>query len=705
MYVDVLIEHTFLGNQTLTYITQDAIEVGVRVRVPLGSQEIVGFVVAVHEHVETDRTLKEVVEVIDVKPIINQELDALAKWMAWHTVSPLIRCYQAILPNKLTPKSSHEAIKTQRFVVPIKGEERVGLTPKQIEFLGELDKAEILSLKEATAAYSGYKKLAEMGYVDIITQEVRYQENAVVASQRNYPLTPQQESVLEAIDLTSSKTYLLHGVTGSGKTEVYLSLASEVLAQNKQVLILVPEISLTPQMIERVSKRFGQDVAIYHSALNNQEKYEQYKRIQEGTVNIVVGTRSSVFLPFHRLGLIVMDEEHDSSYKQESVPFYHTRDVAMHRATYHGCPVILGSASPSLESYARALKGVYTLLELKGRVNDAFPIVEVIDTNQALYNKDSSYLTKDLVQALQDNLNVGKQSVLLLNRRGYMTLLKDAHDNVLQCDHCDVALNYHKDDGLIHCHMCGSASRIPRGMKVAGSGVGTQRLEEAILKLFPAARVIRMDADATRKKNSHEVLLKQFMNHEADILIGTQMIAKGLDNENVTLVGIVNADAGLLHTDFRSVESSFQTILQASGRAGRGQYMGKVLIQTANPHHYAIQCAIHHKYQHFFKQEMQYRKLAMYPPYTYLISITVSDEDMDKMQTSAQRIAQFLNSPNVQTLGPTPLRKLARKHRARIILKGRDLDSMIELCHAAMHMTQSSHRTGVNVDVNPLTIE
>lgn len=705
MYVDVLIEHSFLGNQTLTYSINQTISPGVRVSIPLNGKEIVGFVMNVHDKKPEGFDVKEVIEVIDDQSVINEELHQLAPWMAWNTVSPLIRCLQTILPNKLTPKSSSQDAKLERIVVLGDNHDYTSLTPKQKSFIETLSKLEYLSLKDALKHYSGYRKLSETKHIEIVAREVRYQESNIKEVKRDYSLTSLQEAVIDSIVMNQANTYLLHGVTGSGKTEVYLSLASKVLKEKKQVLILVPEISLTPQMIERVSTRFGTDVAIYHSSLNNQEKYEQYKRVQEGSVSIVVGTRSSVFLPFHDLGLIVMDEEHDSSYKQESVPFYHTRDIALWRSNYHQCPLILGSASPSLESYARALKGVYTLLELNSRVNLSFPKVEMVDTTSALYNKESSYLTNHLIDALNQCINDKKQAVLLLNRRGYMTLLKDTNDQVIECQNCDVALNYHKDDGLMHCHMCGLATRLPRGVKIAGSGVGTQRLEEAIQKVLPQARVMRMDADATRKKNSHEKLLKQFMNQEADILIGTQMIAKGLDNENVTLVGIVNADLGLLHADYRATEVSFQTILQASGRAGRGRYPGKVVIQTSNPNHYAIQCAIHQKYKHFFKQEMQYRKLANYPPYSYLISILISDEDESKCFNNAQRIATYFNDSNVQIIGPSPLRKIARKYRYRIVLKGKDLDSMIAMCHAVMDVTHSSHRTGVSVDVNPLTID
>ncbi|WP_267128094.1 replication restart helicase PriA [Erysipelothrix piscisicarius] len=508
-----------------------------------------------------------------------------------------------------------------------------------------------------------------------------------------------------------SHTYLLHGVTGSGKTEIYLNAAAKVLKDDKQVLIMVPEISLTPQMIERVSKRFGEDVAIYHSALNDQEKYEQYVRVQKQEVKIVVGTRSSIFMPFDHLGLIVMDEEHDSSYKQDQIPMYNTRDIAIKRSQYHQCPLVLGSASPALESYARALRGKYQLLELNDRINHMFPSVTLVDTRTALYDKQSPYLTQTLINGIHKRLSQGEQVILLLNRRGYNTLLKNANtDEVLLCEHCDVALNYHKDDQTIRCHMCGEIyHQLPlvdgRPPKIIGSGVGTQRLVEELESIFPQARIARMDADTTSKKNAHQRILNDFIDHQSDILVGTQMIAKGLDVENVTLVGIVNADATLAYADYRSVELTFNMLLQASGRSGRGQYRGEVIIQTSNPDHYAIVCAVTQKYKHFFKQEMEYRKIAGYPPYNYLISLVFLDEDPLKSWQAAEDFQKLLSDQKFQILGPTELRKLQRKYRTRMILKGKDLDSMINICNQALQLYRKINGTGVVVDVNPMTLE
>ncbi|QIK70231.1 primosomal protein N' [Erysipelothrix sp. HDW6C] len=710
MYLDVYIEDSFLGNQALTYDAHDFfVQPGTRVRITIRNRDIIGFVHRVYPREDKGFKVLPIQGVIDEAPILNEELFALAEWMRYRTVSPIIRCLQTILPNKLKPQSSAKAAKMER-IVRRTDVDTVALTTRQQAFVDLFVIDQEMGVKEAQSIYSGFRTLVSKGYFELDDREVRYEEGVVEKSYHPLPLTADQQHVVDGVALNRAETYLLHGVTGSGKTEVYLQIAAKVRQQDQQVLILVPEISLTPQMIDRVSKRFGEDVAIYHSALNDQEKYEQYLRVKNHQVHIVVGTRSSVFMPFDNLGLIVVDEEHDSSYKQENVPYYHTRDIAIHRSETHQCPVILGSASPALETYARALRGVYTLLELESRINHNFPKVTVIDTQKALKSRQSAYLTEPLLAGIQARLDVNQQVVLLLNRRGYMTMLKTEDDEVLQCPNCDVALNYHKDDNSIRCHMCGyqifGAPTINgKRVKLVGSGVGTQRLEEQIIALFPNARVGRMDADTTRKKNAHQQIIGDFIDHKFDILIGTQMIAKGLDIENVTLVGIVNADTSLAYTDYHAVETTFSMLLQAAGRSGRGRFEGEVMIQTANPDHYAIQCAIHQKYKHFFSQEMVYRKTASYPPYNYLISIILSDEDETKSFQAGQMYLDLIKDSGLQIIGPIMLRKMQRKHRCRIIIKGRDLEAMIALCHQSLDVFRTLNRTGVVVDVNPLTLE
>lgn len=709
-FIEVYLEDAFLFQETLTYACEQEVSVGMRVWVPLRNRKRMAFVVSVQDPYPVDFKVQHVIKVIDNKPILNKELMLLAEKMAYYYVAPTIRCYQTILPNKLQPKSSAEKAKKIRMVrlkQKCEGQTQRSLGPKQKEFMVWMKTQKECTYQQARSQYAGIRSLIERGLVEEFEVESRYQSR-YVHKEENLPcLQKDQKSVIEKVSFAKAHTYLLHGVTGSGKTEVYLRLAQKVINQGRSVLILVPEIALTPQMIDRVSKRFAKDVAIYHSALNNQEKYEQYMRVLNNEVPVVVGTRSAVFLPFKDLGLIVMDEEHDSSYKQSHTPYYHTRDIAIWRSEYHHCPLILGSASPDLGTYARALKGVYTLLEMPKRINDRFPTVKLVDTRQSLYKQESPYLTNTLLEEIEKRLAKKEQIMLLLNRRGYLPVIRNAETGqVLHCPYCDLALKYHKQEGLLKCHQCEYQTRKnPDNTALLGQGVGTERLMEALQEKVPHARIIRMDADTTRRKGSHERILNSFQEGEYDILIGTQMIAKGIDIENVTLMGIVDADSALVYDSYRSVEESFSMLLQAAGRSGRGRKEGMVLIQSFNPEHYAIVCAIHQKYKHFFKQEMAYRQLAQYPPYTYLIALVFSDEKLEKVERSAMAFERLLNHESLRIIGPTTLRRLSGKYRSRILLKGRDLEGMIQQVHQVMSLYQSMNLSQVIVDVNPLSIE
>lgn len=709
-YCKVLIEEGFLFNEPLTYACAGYdVQFGVRVWVNVRNRRMMGFVVDVFT-AEPDTfsyAVKPIDGVIDQSPIINHELFQLAEKMSVKTVSPLIRCLQTILPNKLRPRTTSQKPKKElglRFI----GLDDQKLTPKQKAFIEAFKEEDFVSLKKARKHYSNYNALIKRNIFEKIEREVRYEHQTIENHYPKHKLTKVQEDVYHALKLNKSHTYLLHGVTGSGKTELYLQWAESVLQKGKSVLFLVPEIALTPQMIERVSSRFKEDVAIYHSSLNDQEKYEQYLRIKNNETQIVVGTRSAVFMPFEKLGLIILDEEHDTSYKQSHMPMYHTLDIAEFRSRYHNCPLVLGSASPRLESYARGLRGLYTLLELPHRINESFPTVNIIDTQQALMNRESSLLTDELVKAIALRLKRREQVILILNRRGYMTFLKDKNtQEVLMCPHCDVSLNYHKFGNVLKCHQCDYQTKeIPKGkdgqpLEIVGSGVGTQRLQEQLQKMFENARIGRMDRDTTSRKHAHEKILSDFNQHKYDILVGTQMIAKGLDIPNVTLVGILNIDTALAHEDFRSVEETFGLILQAAGRSGRGDKKGEVIIQTFNPDHYAINYAVHNKYKSFFKQEMQYRKLAKYPPYSYLISIVFSDKDESMVIQDAMDFLAVLDDDGMSIMGPSLLYKLKDMHRSRIILKGIDLSKMIEAVYDAYQIID---RKGVRIDVNPMSL-
>ena len=506
---------------------------------------------------------------------------------------------------------------------------------------------------------------------------------------------------------------MLHGVTGSGKSEVFLRYARQMVEQGKQVLLLVPEISLTPQMIARVRERFPDDAAVYHSRLSDQQKYEQYELVREGRVHVVVGTRSAVFMPFVHLGAIILDEEHDTSYKQDSSPRYHCRDIAIQRGKTHDCKVILASATPSLESYARAYKGVYRLIEMKARINQRpLPEVEIVDMKECLRCGGNAMLSPSLMEALDACLRRGEQAMLLLNRRGYTPVLRCLScGEVLKCPHCEVALSYHKQENCLKCHVCGYSRMLPGHCPTCGAndwrslGMGTQRLEEYVQHCFPQARIVRMDADTTRAKGAHETLLEQF-SKEADILLGTQMIAKGLDYARVTLVGILNADAMLNRGDYRCSEMTYDLLEQACGRSGRGERSGRVILQAYDCAHYAVRCAAAHDYEGFFRREMQFRHLAQYPPYAYLSAVVLHHRNVQTVREDALAARETLSGGAFKVLGPIELGRLRDECRWRLILKGKDRhEQAAALRRLAQAHRMQKRRSRLEIEVDLMMLE
>lgn len=493
--------------------------------------------------------------------------------------------------------------------------------------------------------------------------------NAPVKKTQAPPLMPDQEKAVAAITAAEkAKTptpFLLEGVTGSGKTEVYLQTIAAALKYQRTALMLVPEIALTPQMVNRVRGRFGHQVAVLHSGLSVGEKYDEWRRIARGEAQVVVGARSAVFAPLKNIGIIIIDEEHEGSYKQDSMPRYHARDVALWRARYHQCPVVLGSATPALESRARAQKGVYQWLRLPHRINgQGLPRVQLVDMRRVMGKTQVADFSPQLVTALRERLNRNEQVVLMLNRRGYAAFAMCRECGfVVQCPNCDISLTFHRDRQRMQCHYCGHEQPVPQECPQCGSryigfyGTGTQKVAEELHQLVPVARVLRMDVDTTRRKGAHERILEQFGNHDADVLLGTQMIAKGLDFPDVTLVGVLNADTGLSLPDFRASERTFQLLTQVSGRAGRADKAGEVIIQTFNPDHYAIQLAGKQDYEGFFVREMQVRHQNDYPPYFYTIQLTASGPKEAQIMRVLAKVRGELTrilSPQARLLGPTP---------------------------------------------------
>lgn len=579
---------------------------------------------------------------------------------------------------------------------------------------------------EATAVSAAVLQgVIEKGAASFIQEEVyRDPFTKDVARTQSLQLTDEQavalKAITHAIDTQSASTFLLQGVTGSGKTEVYLQAIQKVLNEGKEAIMLVPEISLTPQMTERFRSRFGEMVAVMHSGLSVGEKYDEWRKIQQGKVSVVVGARSAIFAPFTNLGLIILDEEHESTYKQEDSPRYHARDVAIWRSQYYRCPVILGSATPALESYARAKKGVYTLLTLKQRaLHQAMPTVYVADMREELQKGNRSMFSELLIEGIRTRLERREQMVLFLNRRGYSSfvLCRDC-GTVVQCPNCDISLTYHRTTEKLKCHYCGYEEHVPQICPQCQSehiryfGTGTQKVEEEIYKLFPEARVLRMDVDTTKHKGAHEEILQAFGEGQADILLGTQMIAKGLDFPNITLVGVLSADTSLHLPDYRAAERTFQLLTQVSGRAGRHDKAGEVVIQTYTPEHYAIELAKVQDYEPFYEREMFLRRRSGYPPYYFVALIQVSHEDVMMAAEYAGRAADWLRgnlSNQVSIIGPTvaSISRLQNRYRYQCLIKYKIEPNLIPVLQRLLAMYRAEWiKQGIlmTVDLDPSTI-
>ena len=570
---------------------------------------------------------------------------------------------------------------------------------------------------------SAIKPLLSKGIVNILEKEEYrnpFTEGQFIQDQSLTLTTIQQEAIDPiklAINENRNENFLLYGVTGSGKTEIYLQSIKQIVDKGKEAIVLVPEISLTPMMVTRFKRRFGDLVAVLHSGLSHGEKYDEWRKIQRGEVKVVVGARSAVFAPFTNLGLIIIDEEHEGSYKQEETPRYHARDVALKRAAYHDCPVVLGSATPSLESFARAKKSVYTLLTLKERVNQqGLPTVSIVDMRDEMRGGNRSMFSHVLFEKLQDRVEKGEQTVLLLNKRGHSSFVMCRNCGlVVTCPNCDISMTYHRAQSLMKCHYCSLEERVPDVCPDCGSdhiryfGTGTQKVEEELGKLLPHARVIRMDVDTTRRKGAHESLLKKFEEGEADILLGTQMIAKGLDFPKVTLVGVLTADTMLHLPDFRSSERTFQLLTQVSGRAGRHELPGEVVIQTYTPEHYSIQLAAEQDYDGFFMREMFLRKQSDYPPYYYIALLTVSHEDILKTAEAADKITAFIKrqvGPQTVVFGPSasPVSRINNRYRYQCLIKYKrepNLSTILKKLNETYGRNATQSGLQLSIDVNP----
>ena len=717
----------------------EEVRVGVLVDIPFGYRSITGYVVELTDEAEFDVSrLKPIIGVKKGSVPIESQLIALAGWMRKNYGGTMNQALKTVIPIKQKTK----AIERKYLKLIISKEEAIHTLAKyedkhftakakllrELMEAGELEQS--LVTQKLNVPQSTIKALERDKIIEIyVTKEYRNPVNHLQSKGYHLTLNEKQQAIVDHItaDMQAgeNKTYLLKGVTGSGKTEVYMELIAQTIASGKQAIVLIPEIALTFQTVMRFYNRFGDKVSIMNSRLSQGEKYDQYLRAKNGDIDIMIGPRSALFAPFERLGLIIIDEEHEVSYKSEPIPRYHARETAIERARMNHASVVLGSATPSLDSYYQAQKGDFELLELTQRVQEKpLPSCEVIDLREELKNGNRSILSERLQELMEDRLEKKQQIMLFLNRRGVAGFMScRACGHVVRCPHCDVSLSQH-NNGKMVCHYCGYEEPEPKvcpscGSKyISGFKAGTQKIEEMVNKRFPQAKVLRMDFDTTRTKDSYEQILQAFANQEADILIGTQMIVKGHDFPNVTLVGVLAADMSLHVSDFHAAERTFQLLTQAAGRAGRGEEPGNVIIQTYNPEHYAVLTAKEQDYEQFYEQEIIYRQIGFYPPIWNLLLVMCTSENENQLEIASEKIAkrlqghvdgdiEFERKP-IQIVGPADatIARVNDVYRKVIYIKTKDYQNLVLLKDRLEYYIKDNRdfqNVSVQFDFNPMS--
>ena len=720
MVVGVLVE---LSNKNIDKIFDyhvpesliDKIKIGIRVEVPFGRQTLDGFVLEIKK--SSDIELKDILSIKDTDIVLNEELLELGRSLSKDTLATLISCYQVMLPKALKAKINGKNLLKYDTFYQLNNINITGMkfNDSQREIIdlclekGLVKRSELVNISLSSLNTLLKKEIL----VKVEKEHYRLQYSNEVIKKKE--LTLDQKRVVEEVNSSNDSIYLLYGVTGSGKTEVYMELIEEQLNLGKTSIVLVPEISLTPQMVNRFQSRFGDKIAALHSALSDGEKYDEWRRIARGEASIVIGARSAIFAPLQNIGIIIVDEEHSDSYKQsDSNPRYSAIDIAIKRSKYHNSKLILGSATPRLESFARANKGVYHLLELPNRVNGhALPKVTIVDLGKEM-RKSIGHFSNTLIEAIKERVERREQVILLLNRRGYSSFITCKNCGyTYKCPNCDITLTYHKTSNTLRCHYCGYGTgkfEICPNCKeksINDLGCGTEKIEEELKKIVNA-RILRMDYDTTSRKGSHEAMIESFKNHEYDILLGTQIVAKGLDFSLVTLVGVINADTGLNIPDFRSSENTFSLLSQVAGRSGRSEKNGEVIIQTFNPDHYAIKYTEKHDYLGFYIHEMDIRKTLKYPPYYFLCFIRVSGKEADYIANEIGKIKRSLdrNLENTIILGPTPctIFRINNIYRYGIIIKYKKDENLRNILNKIIDHYKNNSKIKIDIDFNPSQI-
>ena len=724
MYAEVLTEYSAKSiDKEFTYLIpsnlQSRLKVGMKVIVPFGKTTINGFVVNIKDNTDT-QNLKEIIDIQNEDFILNEELLSLGKYIKENTLCSLITAYQCMLPSSMkvkTIKSNYQ--KYHEYLELVSKENTLDYInnyprrTKQLELLNRLLKSEIILKNEYNSEI--INKLIDLNIIKIKKENI-YRINIDKKEESALTLTSDQTIAVNEVkkSLNNHNIFLLHGITGSGKTEVYMNLIEEVISKGKEVIMLVPEITLTNQIVERFYKRFSSKVAIFHSSLSEGEKYDEYHKILNGDVKIVVGTRSAIFVPFTNIGLIILDEEQSTNYKQDNNPRYHARDIAIQRGIYHNCPVLLGSATPSLESMARALKGVYKLLTLSKRIGKAtLPKISIVNM-QDEYRKGNMIISDLLDSKIKDRLSKKEQVIIYLNRRGFNTIITcKSCGYTFKCPHCDITLTYHKSSNHLRCHYCGytlvntEVCPICHEKALTSYGLGTEKLEEELKERYQA-NVIRMDIDTTSRKGSSKSLIESIEQGKVDIIVGTQMISKGFDFPNVTLVGVINADESLNIPDFRSGERTFELLSQTAGRAGRKELPGEVIMQSFNPDNKTLLYVQNNDYKSLFNYEMNIRKILKYPPYYYLTILRITSKDYNEASNEVSKAHKYLNNnlKDVIILGPTTasMFKINNIYRFQIILKYKDYSQIKKSLLELDNIYKTNNKVNLEIDNNPTRI-
>lgn len=694
LYAEVIINSEALEiDRPFTYKVPEEfnneIKIGQIVKVPFGkgNKTSEGFILNLKNDDNIKFKTKNIAAILVKDPVIDEDDINLIEFLREKTLCKYIDAFRLLIPVGIMKGAKAK----KKKVIVLKNEDLSNIKnpdgyKKIVEFFktnsGKYTKSELIN--EHSISQYKLNKLIENEVLSIEEESVFRYNDRVYNKDSAKTLTIEQENIIREYINSDDKMFLLKGVTGSGKTEVYMKLVERVLLEGKSAIILVPEIALTPQMIERFKGRFGVNVALFHSKLSDGERFDEWFRVKEGKSKVIVGARSAIFLPAKNLGLIIIDEEHENTYKSEQNPKYQTKEVAEYLSELKGCKVILGSATPSIETYYRALTGEMKLLELNSRVdNKPMPPMKVIDMRNELKGGNKSLFSRELFIAIQERLKRKEQIILFLNRRGFSTFVScRSCGYVFKCDECDISMTYHKN-GLLICHYCGKTKREPRECPKCHSkyvkffGAGTQRVEEEVKKYFNNVRILRMDVDTTRDKHSYERIYNTFKNGEADILIGTQMVSKGLDFKNVTLVGILAADMSINIPDYRAAERTFQIITQVAGRAGRGDKQGEVLIQTYTPQHYSLQYAVNYDYEGFYEKEFTVRAMMKYPPFGKLLLINGTSKKEELLKNFMHKITMVIkplveSCLDIEILGPIPcmISKVKENYRWQIVIKG-----------------------------------